>query len=361
MYHGLSIKTPKGSGAIVEKLPKIVQDFLVKTILDERLAMYVWLDSDCRLGGCGGALHTFADTYALKPGKLLTTLVETLRDFAPHRGESILLPMIEVLPDVSVDIYVFSERANTWFLLLNATRRSAEIQRRRQANYEQKIALDRKRTIIHRYLGEDLARFVGGEGGLLREVATQRELSVLFADIRDFTRFSNQHSPEEVFQTLNIYIGDMIDVVSRHGGAIDKVIGDSVMAVFGLDERAESMEERHGRAVGAGLEILKTTAATNRARGPESPKLQVGIGLASGSVLVGAVGSQERRELSVFGQPVNLASRLQDIALPGELVLDQATAIGLVPAPSTEEVVVKGYAAPIRVSRLKSGYTERPQ
>ncbi|MGB1012988.1 MAG: adenylate/guanylate cyclase domain-containing protein [Nannocystaceae bacterium] len=337
----------------MENLPKLVQDFLVKTILAERLAMYVWLDADCRLGGCGGALHTFAETYALKPGKLLTTLVELLRDFAPHHGESILLPAIEVLPDISVDIYVFSEGRDTWFLMLNATQQSAETQRRRQANYEQKMALDRKRTIIHRYLGEDLTRFVGGEGRLLREVATQRELSVLFADIRGFTRFSNQHSPEEVFQTLNIYIGEMINVVSNHGGAVDKVIGDSVMAVFGLDERAESMEQRHRRAVQTGLEILKKTAATNQKRGPNEPKLHVGIGLASGSVLVGAVGSKERRELSVFGQPVNLASRLQEIALPGEMVLDEATAIGLALTPSMEEVVVKGYAAPIRVSRLK--------
>jgi adenylate cyclase len=135
------------------------------------------------------------------------------------------------------------------------------------------------------------------------------EAVVLFSDIRSFTSLSEKHPPENIVKLLNVHFTRIVDIVSRNDGFVDKFIGDAVMAVF--DE--ELTNGRHKLyALRAAAAILSELEETNReiADFGFSP-IKIGIGIASGPVIRGNIGSENRREMTVIGDTVNLASRLE--------------------------------------------------
>ena len=166
--------------------------------------------------------------------------------------------------------------------------------------------------------------------GILR--GRQLEVTVLMSDIRGFTTLTRQRSEagqsELHVRQLNEYLGAMVDVVGQHGGTIDKFIGDAVMAVFGSPVSRGAREEAR-QAVRCGLAMRVALAALNadwRRRG--LAELDNGVGLASGPVVAGQIGSPKRLEFTVIGDTVNLAARLEAMTRQVEapLVFDTATA-----------------------------------
>ena len=158
------------------------------------------------------------------------------------------------------------------------------------------------------------------------------EVTVLFSDLKGFTQLTRQRSAagqsELHVHQLNTYLGAMVAVINAHGGTVDKFIGDAVMAVFGSPvgrgRRQEALAAvRCALAMGAALEQLNVRW---QAEGLEP--LACGIGLASGPVLAGQIGSPQRLEFTVIGDTVNLASRLEGLTrrLPAAVVVDAATA-----------------------------------
>jgi adenylate cyclase len=167
--------------------------------------------------------------------------------------------------------------------------------------------------------------------GILR--GRQLEVTVLMSDIRGFTTLTCQRSmagqSELHVRQLNEYLGAMVEVVGQHGGTIDKFIGDAVMAVFGSPLSRGAREEAR-QAVRCGLAMRAALAALNadwRRRG--LAELDNGVGLASGPVVAGQIGSPKRLEFTVIGDTVNLAARLEAMTRQVEapLVFDTATAI----------------------------------
>jgi adenylate cyclase len=152
--------------------------------------------------------------------------------------------------------------------------------------------------VAHQLLQRGVA--LGGE---------EREVSVLFADIRGFTSISETLSPPELLQLLNAYLGRMSRVIEAEQGVIDKYIGDEVMAIFGAPL---FFEDHAARAVAAGVGMLRELKRFNAEEGYASP-LRIGIGIATGPVIAGNAGSPERLNYTVLGDTVNVASRLQGL------------------------------------------------
>jgi adenylate cyclase len=180
-----------------------------------------------------------------------------------------------------------------------------------------------------------------------------RHACVMFLDIRNFTTFSEKRSPEEVVAYLNQLFEFMIETINRHNGIINKFLGDGFMAVFGAplpDGRACQ------NAVAAALEIARRIDELNAAGA--IPSTRIGIGLHAGEVVTGSVGSPARKEYTLIGDVVNLASRIEGLNKQMEsriLISDQVyRELHDVPASATsrETIIVKGRTEPVQIYQL---------
>ena len=133
---------------------------------------------------------------------------------------------------------------------------------------------------------------------------------MLFSDIRGFTTLSEKRTPQQVVDLLNRYFTLQVEVVFRHGGSLDKFIGDCIMAFWG----APLDDPQHARnAVAAAMEMADVLQRFKRELGEEDADFDVGIGIHSGPAVVGLIGSDQRREYTAIGDTVNLASRIEGL------------------------------------------------
>jgi adenylate cyclase len=149
-------------------------------------------------------------------------------------------------------------------------------------------------------------------------------LTVLFADIRGFTRLSELAAPERVVQLLNNYFTAMSDIIFAHGGTLDKYIGDGLMALFGAPQ---ATPEDACNAVSAAVAMQRQMQVINKhLRNDGLAEIAIGIGLHTGVATVGYIGSERRSEYTAIGDTVNLAARLEQNSTPGQILLSDATA-----------------------------------
>jgi len=160
-----------------------------------------------------------------------------------------------------------------------------------------------------RFVNPHVVRQLVERGGL-EGAGEAREVTLLFSDIRGFTTLSERRSPREVVEILNRYFGRQVEVIYRHGGSIDKFIGDAIMALWG----APLDDPQHARhAVACALDMADTLAEFRAGLREEGAGFDVGIGVHSGPAVVGLIGSETRREFTSIGDTVNLASRIEGL------------------------------------------------
>ncbi len=233
---------------------------------------------------------------------------------------------------------------------VNKSASMAELAARIDSVLRRSQQTERMRRLFARYTSDAVVAEVLRSGDVVLS-GEKRIVTVLFADLRNFTALAESLQPEEVMRLLNEVLGGLADVVLEWGGTLDKFLGDGLMAVWGAPGRHENDGEA---AVSAALQMQTVIAAHNQGRGAR-PKLELGIGLNSGPVIAGSIGSQRRTEYTCIGDTVNVASRLCALAAAGEILLGEQTAQALRPLAPLEmlaPVRVKGKTQPVPLARV---------
>ncbi|MFT5483340.1 MAG: adenylate cyclase [Halieaceae bacterium] len=219
----------------------------------------------------------------------------------------------------------------------------------------------RMKSTMSRYMDPAVADQLMGDGGELLG-GQSSEATVLFSDIRAFTTLSEELGAQGIVKLLNDYFTVMVDIVTDEGGMLDKFIGDAVMAIFGTPFPHEDDPDR---AVKAALRMMEALAEFNLVREQRNlPPIDIGIGLNTGDVVSGNIGSPKRMDYTVIGDGVNLAARLESATKQygAHILISEFTHAQLKSSYRTrlvDNVVVKGKTKPVGVYELLDYHTEK--
>jgi class 3 adenylate cyclase len=204
----------------------------------------------------------------------------------------------------------------------------------------------RERADMQKFMSQSTLEMIQSSGR--RSSAEYRRLTLLFSDVRGFSGFAERHRPERSVEWLNRCLGMQAELVRKHRGDVDKFVGDGVFALFEGDDMAY-------RAVRSAVEIQRQMDELGAA---DDERLDLGIAIVTGEVLVGSIGSHDRSDYTAIGNQVNLCSRLCAMAEPREILMAASTyelVRDLVAAERLESVRVRGLAQPVDVYRLVIG------
>jgi adenylate cyclase len=223
------------------------------------------------------------------------------------------------------------------------------------ASLEKKLLRDQQRSLLHTFATEEVAEQLMRSGFTLG--GRTMDATIMFADIRSFTTYTEQHDAADVVELLNSYFACMFGPISRHGGIVNQIIGDGLMALFGTIHRKG---DHRTEAVLTAMEMVNVLKDFNegRAVAGKAP-IQIGIGIASGAVMAGYAGTQHRATYTCVGDPVNLAARIEShTKVAGyPILIDAQTRAGLpesIPLDSLGEVLFKGKTVPVQVFSIRT-------
>ena len=218
------------------------------------------------------------------------------------------------------------------------------------ASLEKKRLRDEQRKLFHTFATPEVAEQLLREGFSLGGKFVTA--SVMFADIRSFTSISENQNPADTIEMLNEYFALMFDAITSHHGTVNQMEGDGFMAIFGAPVQ---LENHHRHAVHAALEMIELLKVFNEQRAVrKKSELQVGIGIATGSVIAGYTGTEHRATYTCVGDAVNVAARIENhTKVSGRPVLiDQSTSEGLSEDVKIEilgPVMFKGKKQPVQI------------
>lgn len=224
------------------------------------------------------------------------------------------------------------------------------------ASLEKKRLRDEQRELVRRFATSEVAQDLQQSGFALG--GKRVRASVMFCDIRGFTALVESQSPEETIELLNTYYMLMFDAISGHGGVVNQMIGDGLMALFGAPL---PLADSASSAVAAALEMIELIEQFNFERGAAGKApIRIGIGIATGEVVAGYTGTQQRATYTCIGDTVNLAARLEThTKVAGRSILiDAATQRALgngVPTLALGEVPFRGKATGVETFAILAG------
>lgn len=179
------------------------------------------------------------------------------------------------------------------------------------------------RQVFGRYVADEVAEQLLDNPGALEMGGESREVTVMMSDLRGFTPLSDRLSAPQVVELLNRFLAHMVEVISSYGATIDNFIGDAILAVFGAPI---PQDDAPRRAVACAIEMQNRMEQINRQNTEAGlPKIEMGIGIASGTAVAGNIGSHQRAKYSVIGNTVNLAARVESFTVGGQILIANST------------------------------------
>jgi len=228
------------------------------------------------------------------------------------------------------------------------------------ASLEKKRLRDQQKELVRRFATPEVAQDLQQSGFALG--GKRVHATVMFADIRSFTPLAESQPPEETIELLNTYYALMFDAIGGHGGVVNLLAGDGLMAIFGAPL---PLADHCGSAVGAALEMIEMVELFNVERASiAKPQIRIGIGIASGEMVAGYAGTRERAAYTCIGDTVNLASRIEAhtkvaqrmILIDGATRRDLSTSVAVEPLGP---VLFAGKTAPVDVYSVEAAVRRR--
>ena len=248
-----------------------------------------------------------------------------------HIGRPLLLILFAL---ISIDVYRY----------INEEKEKMESLRQR----------DFIRDTFGRYMTDEVVEELLGSPEGLSMSGENREVTFLVSDLRGFTTLTEKLKPNEVIEILNRYFEHMVEVIARYRGTVSEFMGDGILAFFGAPLSADDDPER---AVACAIEMQTTLAEVNeKQREFNLPELAMGIGINTGQVVVGNIGSKRRAKYGVVGMPINVAFRIESFTVSGQILISPTTygkVYSLVRISGTKEVTFKGIEKPICLYNVK--------
>lgn len=311
---------------------------MLESVIRERVALLTFdALSDQRLAGTESVRIHQIRAAMCAPLWSGEKIIGVMQVDTPHHAGSFQEPDVDLLAALANYCAVAIER--------NRNAREAEFQRQVRGRLE-------------RYHSPAVIEEVMQQGTVVGDEAVHRlkqaEVSVLFADIVGFTAYSEMAQPEDVAELMEGYFSLAVDAIFNQGGTLDKFIGDCVMAFFGAPM---SQPDHAYRAVQAAVDFCAGLDAWNAERERQGQRrIASRIGINSGPVVVGDIGSKLRVDYTVLGNTVNVAARLEEkVATPGDIVIGDTTyrqLAGRIPTQTLGEIQLKGLSQPIAAHRV---------
>lgn len=276
---------------------------------------------------------------------MLATLAATVALFG--KASSLEVPTITAIVSLLatgtyICVSAFYSHQQARALLLAKT----QIQNQR----EQSIALSHK---LSKYLSPQVWQSIFTGERDVRLETQRKKLAVFFSDIIGFTDLSEEMEPEALTELLNHYFNEMSEVALKYGGTIDKFVGDSIMVFFG-DPTSRGQREDAFACVSMAIDMrkhMKIMRQKWRSQGIKTP-LEIRMGISTGYTTVGNFGAENRMDYTIIGKEVNLASRLESLAEPGEILISYETFSLIkdrIMCRDKGEITVKGFAKPVPI------------
>ncbi len=302
-------------------VPTELLDYLSQLVEQERSLAYLKADKQGCVVELGGNWTAYG-IMDLAIGDLVAEKLGFLCGLLPLQEEKIILPQIKLESELSADLHIFPSDNADWVMLLSVAEEERKQQIMQQKINDLSLLRDKQAKMLGMMLGSE-AENITQEVRLFGQNDLHKEVSILFIDLRDFTKYSENAPSDEVFKVLNLYLRTIILPIIDEAGILDKVIGDGVMAIFGvLPSTAISARQ----ALRASLRALQAISELNLYREKEKlPNFEIGIGIASGAISLGIINGKEQKFLAALGQPVKLAANLERQAEAKEILVDEIT------------------------------------
>src|SRR6478672_10511351 len=353
----------------MEGLPASLAERLQELTYDERAVAYLQLDAELTLIDAGGHLDDYG-LVALRLGEPAVEQAFFLEGLLPLVESPYFVPSIELDCGRAADLHLHQDGNTVWVVLFDVTEQRDATRRLQQKAYDMTL-LQEKEAELNRRLA-DMNRELEASNDFLARISSKishylapqiynsifsgqrdvtihterKELTIFFSDIKDFTATTEHLQPEEITLLLNEYFTEMSAIAFKHGGTVDKFIGDALVIFFGDPETKGTVEDARA-CLNMATEMQRRLAELNvkwRSAGTEQP-FRVRMGVNTGFCNVGNFGSMHRMDYTAIGAEVNLAARLQSIAEPGHIVISYDTYVlvrDIVAARALPEILVKG-------------------